>query len=327
MKRNVILAVVAIAALALAGMGGLFADFSDIEISEDNTFSTGSLDLAVSDYTGTEWNGGIIPWFFQQSDAWPGCSKDRCIDLHNYGQGTQTQPWLYLHLKNFECYWVYPKVVYEWIDCDPDTGKCIIVDDPPPGPGGEPWTEGDTGTGLPKPVTEPEYVAECGGIAGEDEDGDKVIVPGVGCCFGDGDGCELAEHIDVIILTAGPYAHDRYEKCSDVPAGDWVALNLTEYDKNHDGVVKLNEIECEQIELGQLPNCNMMWLDVTLRLQDIDEDDLIAEGVLLDPGTGYGWFDQTKPAEAKWDHWPTNALMKDGIEFDMSFELLQNRVV
>ena len=321
MKRNIFLAVVAITALAIAGMGGLFADFSDIEISEDNTFSTGSMDLVVSDYAGNEYNGGIIPWFFQQSDAWPGCSKDRCIDLHNYGEGTQTQPWIYLHFKNMECYWVVPKLVYKWIDCS--GAACKIVAEPPK-PGGGNWTQGDVGRGLPKPVTEPEYMAECGGVVGENRTGGKVIVPGVGCCYGDS--CQLAEHIDVKIEVAGPYAHDLYQACSDVPAGDWKVLNMTAYDTDGNGIVKLNELECVQLLLGQLPNCNMMWLDVTLRLQDVDEDDLITAGLLLDPGTGYGWFDDTNAHEAKWDHWPTNALMKDGIEFDMSFELLQNKV-
>jgi len=46
--------------------------------------------------------------------------------------------------------------------------------------------------------------------------------------------------------------------------------------------------------------------------------------VLTDPGTGYGWFNQSEYAEMKWNDWPTNALMYDVMEFDISFELLSH---
>ncbi len=57
------------------------------------------------------------------------------------------------------------------------------------------------------------------------------------------------------------------------------------------------------------------FIHIILHMQDVDEDDL-----------GYDLFNENNSAEAKWDHWPTNALMKDKITFDMAFELLQNRV-
>jgi hypothetical protein len=318
MKRNVILAVVAIAALALAGMGGLFADFSDIEISQDNFFEAGSLDLAVSNYLGTEYNGGIVPAFFEVSAALPCCDKSVFLDLENWGNGFQTVPRVYIHFKNFECGWVMPKYIVgtmepKWITCE--DGECVVVDPPAVLP-----IPGYHGTGLPKPVTEPELVAECGGIAGEDEDGNLVIVDGLGCCFGDGDGCELAEHIDVAIAVMGPWPHELKPKENpDLNDPNWVQLDLSDYDKNGDGDLKLNELECEEIELGKLPYCNGIWVHIMLHLQDIDEEDVYAEGLI--PET---YFDDTIPAEAKWDHWPTNAIQADYVGFDMAFELLQN---
>lgn len=47
-----------------------------------------------------------------------------------------------------------------------------------------------------------------------------------------------------------------------------------------------------------------------LHFPDVDEDDL-----------GFHLFDETIPAEAKWDHWPTNAYMGDYCRFDLEFIL------
>ena len=300
--------------------GGLFADFSDIETSRDNFFKTGSLDLKVSDFNGNEFQDPDVPAFFNIRDAWPCCDKSVFFDLENWGQGWQCDPFVYIHIKNVECGWIYPKNVFGWVDCD-----CNFVDPPLPPPPATEWAPGMQGTGLPKPVTEPEYVAECGGVAGEDRNGLPVEVPGIGCCYGEN--CELPRHITVFLWMAGPWAHeDKPETSADVPSAAWVAVDLSKYDTDPaDGVIKLNELICQQIELGTLPNCNGIWLHMALHLQDIDEDDLIAQGVLVDPGTGYGWFDETNPIEAKWDHWPSNALQKDGIHFDMAFELLQTQ--
>ncbi len=319
--RNIILAVVAIAALTAAGIGGVFADFTDIEVSQDNFFKTGSLDLKVSDYLGNEYNGDDnIPVFYNITDAWPCCDKSVFFDLENWGQGFQIVPKVYIHFKNFECGWVVPKNVYAWIDCpegDPHGGPCEIVPAPPPPEGYDEWPVGWQGTGLPKPVTEPEYVAECGGIAGEDEDGNKVEVPGIGCCYGDC--CQLPEHIGILMWIAGPWPHeDKPPESAAVPTAAWRPVTLP--DPNGDGVTKLDELECEEIELGDLPNCNGIWVHVSLHFQDFDEEDAYAQGLI--PET---YFDEDYP-EAKWDHWPTNALQKDAVHFDIAFELLQTPV-
>jgi hypothetical protein len=304
--KSIVLSVVVISALISAGVGGILADFSDYEVSEDNSFSTGALDLVLSDYAGNEYDGDDVPAFVTLGDAWPCCTKDYYIDIHNYGQGDQFVPYLYLHFKNFSCFWVVPKNIYKWIDCE--NGACVEVAAPEPPAGG--WVEGVKGTGLPKPVNEPEYAAECGGVVGEDADGNSVEVPGVGCCYGED--CQLDEHVDLAIFIAGPYDHDTYPKAEDVPSTEWSPVNLSDYDLNDDGKIKLSEIMCVELELGQLPNCEKFWIDLRFHLQDVPEE----------------YFDMYYfPDDSKFDHWPTNALQKDGLEFDMAFELLQNKYV
>ena len=66
---------------------------------------------------------------------------------------------------------------------------------------------------------------------------------------------------------------------------------------------------------------------IRLHFPDIDEDDLIAAGLLLPPaepadGDG-GYFDGTDPDIILkcWDHWPTNAFMGDKSIFDIEFLL------
>lgn len=313
--RNVILAVVAILALTFAGIGGIFADFSDIEISEDNYFSTGSLDLAVSNDVGTHYNGENIPVIYEQEDAWPCCDKSRYFDLENVGQGAQKDPWLYVHFKNFDCYWVVPKDYSAiWVD---ETGAVVDAPANAPRPGEPQGILPD----FPKPLTEPEYVAECGGIAGEDVNGDPVVVPGIGLCYGED--CQLAKHIGVKMWIAGPY-DDTVKPATGaaVPDADWKSLDLSKYDVDpKDGVIKLNELECQEAELGQLPDNEGIWVHMALHLQDFDEEAAYAQGLI--PTT---YFDENIPAEAKWDHWPTNAIQKDGVMFDIAFELLQSQL-
>jgi hypothetical protein len=295
--KNILLSVVVMAVLIAGGIGGTLADFSDIEISQENFFKTAALDLAVSDYLGNEYNGATVPAFLELSNGWPCCSKDFRFDLHNLGQGEQDLPWVYLHFKNMECGWVVPKVVYAWLN---EAGATVPAPTPPPGG----WVEGVQGTGFPKPVNEPEYVAEIGGIAGEDVNGNPVIVPGIGVCYGDS--CQLSRHIDIAMFTSRVSIN-----------GPWTAVDLSRYDTDPaNGIIKLNEIECHEIELGQLAGCNTIYVMVSVHLQDIPEAYF-----------GMNYFDETIPAEAKWDHWPTNALQKDALHFDIAFELLQTRFV
>jgi len=297
--KNILLSVVVVAALVGAGVGGTLAGFSDYEVSEENFFQTGALDLTVSDYLGKEYNGEEVPAFWEISDAWPCCDKSVFFDLENWGQGFQVQPYIYMHIKNVECGWVWPKQLYMMVLCDPVTKECI---DEITALEWERMTPDEQEEALDegfRPVTEPEYVAECGGIAGEDVNGDPVEVPGIGCF---GDCCELAEHIGVMIWVAGPWPHEDKPAYDEVADDEWTLVYSD----------KLSELECWEFELGQLPNCQGIWVHMSLHLQDIPE----------------AYFDMDFfPDDSKWDHWPTNALQKDYVEFDMSFELLQNRYV
>ena len=282
--KNIWLSIIVVMALVAAGVGGTLADFSDIEISEGNYFATGGMDLKVSDDTGVEYDDPDIPVFYEVDTGWPCCSKDRTFDLHNAGSGEQEPPHVYIHIKNIECSQLTPKEPYKYIKCDPnDPSECVETD------------AADTDG---RPVTEPEYVACCGGVAGEDATGAKVTVTGIGCdkCIAE---CLLSHHVDLKLATCA------------TQGGTYTSVDLFAlgFDKNDDGFIKMNEVECEQIELGTLPGCTTMWVNMSLHLQNIDEDDL-----------GFSYFDEG----SKWDHWPSNALMYDRMDFDMAFELLQD---
>lgn len=293
--RNIVLSIVIVASLVAAGIGGTFADFSDIEVSPDNYFKIGSLDLTVSDYTMTEYNGDAVPAFIQYKDAWPCSDKSYFIDLENWGQGVQYVPWAYMHVKNVECVWVYPKLLYMWVNPDGTEADPATIPDPPDPAVG--WIDGDQGQGFPKPVTEPEYVAEFGGLAGELPDGTLVVVPGIGPY---GEHCELPDHITVEIEMAGPWPHEVKPPAS--------------LDLNWQPVWAgpLRDLECTPLELGQIPNCNGIWLHIVFHLEQPQEEDFQLDEF---PGT-----------DLPWNCWVTNALQKDGVHFDMAFEIFQNRL-
>lgn len=139
---------------------------------------------------------------------------------------------------------------------------------------------------------EPEIVAEFGGMVGQ------VEVPGVGEDFG---------------------CHGELEK--------YIILHLW-WDEDEDGIEDptetihngpLSDIICNTIYVGRLDKGQLRNMYADVRLINIDEDDLIADGILTDPGTGYGWFDENQPGMALmcWDEWPSNALMKDKITFSI----------
>ncbi|MDD4875831.1 MAG: SipW-dependent-type signal peptide-containing protein [Dehalococcoidales bacterium] len=100
--KNVLLSVVVVGTLIAAGIGGTFADFSDIEKSENNSFEVGALDLRVS-VNDVEYDDPNVPTIIDASGAFPCCSKDAVFDVHNTGEGQGTG-YLYIHLKDLECY-------------------------------------------------------------------------------------------------------------------------------------------------------------------------------------------------------------------------------
>jgi hypothetical protein len=139
---------------------------------------------------------------------------------------------------------------------------------------------------LDKP--EPEIVAEQGGKHGQ------KMVPGLG------ERCDMEEHIRVEILW-GP------------AGGTPTAVDLSVYDKNGDGHIKMSELECEQILIDQVPACGDDYeIRIGFILQNVPEE-----------YHGLDIFDETDPHEIKWNWWPTNCYQGDTVSFDILFELLQ----
>lgn len=165
----------------------------------------------------------------------------------------------------------------------------------------------DIDTKYGEAKTEPELVAENGGYVGQ------VLVPGIG----DID-CFLSRYIEVVTI--------RIEDYDTTVLG---TVDIDAYDADGDGSVMMDELICHNVELWDIPACNSVVVVIDFHLFDIDEDDLIAEGILTPPavpapGDG-GYFDGTDDdIKAKcWDHWPSNALQKDRIYFDILFSLAQ----
>jgi predicted ribosomally synthesized peptide with SipW-like signal peptide len=123
---------------------------------------------------------------------------------------------------------------------------------------------------------EPEVVCQRGGQVGQQ------IVAGLGVT------CNMSPHIAVAI---------DYD-------GTSVNLTALGLDKNGDGKVKLDELECEQIYLGILPLCGV---EKEVKFYFLIQD------VLDDSWTG----------DPKFAYWPTNCFMGDEVKFDVLFELLQ----
>jgi hypothetical protein len=156
--------------------------------------------------------------------------------------------------------------------------------------------------------TEPERAAELGTTPiGEDKDGNPVYAnPPLGRNFGEN--CTLSHWID-FALRVGPGKN-----------GPWTSVNLSALDENGDGNIKLNEVECTEIFLGDMTAYGLgnlgsgvtLYVVVDLMLEDIPEEAL-----------GYDLFDESIPSEAKWNCWPTNALQDDIVTFDIACELFQ----
>lgn len=92
MKKKILFSLMTIALVGALVGGGIFAYFSDIETSEDNTFTAGTLDVVLSDWTASVDNagpgshatatGGVS---FSISDVAPGDTSTTSINLTNGG--------------------------------------------------------------------------------------------------------------------------------------------------------------------------------------------------------------------------------------------------
>ena len=284
--KNIFLSVVVIGSLVAAGVGGTFAHFSDTEEVFDNYLQTDELDLKVSTVmlAGGQWES---TGEYDQPHIPTLIMKDDymepCLDYS-----------FHFDLHNVSEYITGTAYIHL------KNPRCVDI---------------DSKDGDPKP--EPEIVAEQGGMVAQTQ------VPGIGdiACF-------LSRHIEVSSITV------------EAMDGTLIAtVDLKPYDTDPaDGVVKMNELICHNVLLCDIPGCNSVVVSIDFHLQDIDEDVMIAQGYLPDPwldgtfGTGGppaghdgGWFNGNDPDVKKkcWDHWPSNALQKDKILFDMLFSLAQ----
>ncbi len=104
--KSVFLSVVVICALTVAGIGGTLAGFSDTEMSAENFFEVGNLDLTVSVGSQGEFDdkpyGTGVPAIVKVYDALPCTSMDSLFDIHNNSDsGTY---YAYICFKNYDCY-------------------------------------------------------------------------------------------------------------------------------------------------------------------------------------------------------------------------------
>jgi hypothetical protein len=178
--KSIFLSIVVICALAIAGIGGTLAGFVDTEESLNNSLTTGSLDLKVSDGHGWQDDapyGAGIPTLVTLTDVMPGKQYEKVYYVTDMGQalnpnGTPEPAYLYLIFKNMCCSNVNPTH---------------------PGP----FYEDTNVIGAQKMKTEPEMVAEYGGKV----DCQDVTSKKMGGLFGDG--CCMRSHTQVRVYLDG----------------------------------------------------------------------------------------------------------------------------
>lgn len=161
--KSIFLSVIVVCALAIAGIGGTLAGFVDTEESLNNSITTGSLDLKVSDGHGWQDDpeyGAGLPTLITLTDVMPGKLYETVYYVCDMGQavnpdGTPEPAYLYFIIKNM---------------C------CANVNPTHPGP----FYEDTAVNGAEKMKTEPEMVAEYGGKV------DCQTVAGIGGLTGDG---------------------------------------------------------------------------------------------------------------------------------------------
>jgi predicted ribosomally synthesized peptide with SipW-like signal peptide len=163
--------------------------------------------------------------------------------------------------------------------------KDYCCDNAPPKPG----------SGYPDPLQpavmkpEPELVAEYGGKVNCTE------VPGVGIM---GDNSTLAEHIYVWIIKEDPNPPDTCDPAAILWEG------------------KMDGLICNEVYLCDLEPCNEQRLYFWIHLQQPSEEDF---GLNFIPNDGEPGYDPM--THAKFNDWPSWALMKDATSFDTEFDL------
>jgi predicted ribosomally synthesized peptide with SipW-like signal peptide len=285
--KNIVLSVVVISALVVAGIGGTFAHFSDTEEAVDNYVQIGAMDLKVNGL-----NDPDVRAVIAVTDIQPGDSNDFTVTLVNTGQPQGDPCDVYMHIKNPVC---------------------------------ENVNVHHTGEARP----EPEIVSEDGGWLGQ------VYVNGLGA---QGDTCNLTDFINVTVYypwdagtSTGPVVYTGNLSalvCNNIRLG---ALNKCEGDHLVNFRIVVPDIS--EDDLADLFDVVNYFAGVDNDGDgDIDEDpvdgiDNDGDGkVDEDPDTEQGHFLTGAPGSGVpfyWDHWPTNALMKDKVTFDILFSLVQ----
>jgi predicted ribosomally synthesized peptide with SipW-like signal peptide len=281
--RNIILSLVMVAALVAAGVGGTLATWSDSETSEGNRITTGSLDLKVNGKDDQPWGTGVGPKV--TIDCMIPCKWYGPFEVELWNAGICEFPSkAFIHIKNLVCSNALPKV-------DED-GNTTGYRDPSTN---QPWS-GDL-----KP--EPELVAEYRGKV------NCVFVDGIGV---EGDDCSMGTHVEMVITTTT--VNPKTNNFADI------LVNPDGY-KCRD---KLGKWECKEIYLFDLEPCQPRTIYLWFHLQQEDEE---AYGLDYIDDPMEDFFPDDDDWEAKYLHWlkfndwPSWAMMRDQVIFNMEFDL------
>jgi predicted ribosomally synthesized peptide with SipW-like signal peptide len=275
--------VVIISALVIAGVSGTLADFSDIETSPGNTFRVGALDGQYSTAAGGDYDDVTQVAVYQHGSA----DAWPCYDFSAYfdvHSDGQGSPVTYCYMEIVDIQNLGHSKT------EPENAAEVAATPIGKDRYGDPVYATDDGTSTGTPLLGLDW--------GEDRD---TTIRG-----------ELMEHVDVTISVS--------QTSSDGTAG-----NASNFGTAIVDAVKLDDLELKEIYLGSVENEDdtgtaTVWEDrifihMSLHLQDVDEDDIFDAADQL--------FDESNAIEKKWDHWPTNALQKDKLDFDIVFEYLQ----
>jgi predicted ribosomally synthesized peptide with SipW-like signal peptide len=284
--RNVLLSLVVVAALIAGAVGGALATWSDSETSEGNYVETGSVDLKVNGADDLPWGTGVpvkVNATCVTPCMWYGPYE---VELWNAGQ-CEFNSSAYMHVKNVTCWNIPPKV-------HPETGCSTGYEDPPNEPPGADYVPQPS---LLKP--EPELVAEYGGKV------NCVWVPGIGP---EGDDCSLKSNVLLAVTT-----------------------NRTPPMLGAPNTIKMEEIgkwECKEIYLFDLAPCQPKTIYVWVKLDQKSEEDYLLDLINPDPWdaefptAGTPEYTDAMMHWLKFNDWPSWALMKDKVTFDIEFDLV-----
>jgi hypothetical protein len=296
--RNVFLSVVVISALVTAGVGGTIAGFVDTEISEDNYYQAGIMDLLV--------NGKNDPVGAKltYTHGVPSISTDFWVDIYNWGECQGAEAYMqFKHVESVEAGtkrhdsidWVYAVDAAGVFDYRAATGSEPI--------GAGVWS------------SEPEKISEVGGgLVGQIQ-----ILPTDDNLLGEDYASGISEHLDVLVVTyvdANGFLVDVDDNGDGVISPAEQTAHASELEIIYSG--KMDGMILTKVLLGKLDTQEFGWIHITVHLQQIEAFETDENGAFkTDPTTG----DLLPWPEPQRMWWPTNALQGDYCTWDMLFEL------